>query len=143
MSQNRAIDFSDLTFQSAILNSLSAHIAVLDSAGTIVAVNLSWQSFADDNGLNDMSAGVGSNYLDVCRSARLDPSAREALGGLRAVIDRRLPSFYLKYACHSPSKVRWFAMRASPLLDHPDFIVVAHQDITEQVLARISPRQPR
>lgn len=143
MSHDRRSGFSELTFQSAILDSLSAHIAVLDSTGMIVAVNLSWQTFADENGLGDENAGIGSNYLDVCRTSEPDPTARQAHDGIRGVIDGRLPSFYLRYACHAPSQVRWFALRASPLRDHPSFVVVSHENITEQVLARISRRMSR
>lgn len=143
MSPDRTVDFSALTFQTAILDSLSAHIAVLDADGTIVAVNQSWKEFARANDLHANSAGVGSNYLDVCRSADPDPKALEALDGIRGVMSGRLPSFYLKYPCHSSSKLRWFALRASPLLDHENFVVVSHENITEQVLARISPRRPR
>ena len=143
MPQDRSVDFSALTFQTAILDSLSAHIAVLDAAGFIVAVNQSWKAFAEANGLGEDHAGVGTSYLNICRSADPDPKALEALDGIRGVMSGRLSSFYLKYPCHSPSELRWFALRASPLLDHEDFVVVSHENITEQVLARISPRAPR
>lgn len=143
MSHNRATRVSELTFQSAFLDSSGAHIAVLDSTGMIVAVNLSWQAFADENNLDDSSAGVGSNYLDTCRYADPDPSAMKALEGILRVINGRLRSFYLNYACHSPSEMRWFALRASPLPDNPNLVVVSHENITEQVLARMSPRPLR
>lgn len=143
MSQDQGINFSELAFQSAVLDSLSAHIAVLDSTGKIVAVNESWKAFANANSLKAENACVGSNYLEACRSAALDPSARDALNGICGVIDGRRRTFYLKYPCHSPWEMRWFALRASPLRDHPNFVVVSHEDITEQVLARIAPRIPR
>lgn len=143
MSPNDVNDFRALTFQSAVLDSLSSHIAVLDESGQIVAVNLSWKKFAEANGLEDSGAGVGSNYLDVCQSADPDPSALEALDGIRGVISGRLPFFYLRYPCHSSTEVRWFALRASPLVDHENYVVVAHENITEQVLSRISPRPRR
>ena len=143
MSQGRIVDFSALTFQTAILDSLSAHIAVLDAAGTIVAVNQSWEAFADANGLDSSEAGVGKNYLDVCRSADPDPRALTALNGICRVMRGHLASFYLKYPCHSPKTLRWFALRASPLLDHENYVVVSHENITQQVLERISPRPAR
>ena len=143
MSQGRIVDFSALTFQTAILDSLSAHIAVLDATGTIVAVNQSWQAFARENGLKEGRAGIGSNYLDVCRSADPDPKALQALEGINGVMSGRLSSFYMKYPCHSSAKLRWFVVRASPLLDHENFVVVSHENITEQVLERISPRPAR
>lgn len=38
-------------FTNSILNSLTAHIAVLDANGTIIAVNEAWRKFGDENGL--------------------------------------------------------------------------------------------
>lgn len=143
MREPREISFSELTFQTAILDSLLANIAVLDPTGEILAVNLSWKKFAKANQMEDSNLGVGANYLDACRSASLDPNARAALEGIRAVMKGERSSFYLKYPCHSPREVRWFALHASPLVDYPHFVVVSHENITEQVLARIGVRTPR
>ena len=143
MSQDQTINFSELTLEAAVLDSLAANIAVLDSKGFIVAVNLSWQTFAADNAMVGDDYGVGANYLDVCREAAPDPKALQAIAGIKGVIDGHLSSFYLKYPCHRPSETRWFSMRASPLRKHPNPVVVAHENITEQVLDRISPRPPR
>ena len=50
--------------QAAILNSLVAHIAVLDKRGGISAVNKPWLRFARENGVADMKRiGVGEDYL--------------------------------------------------------------------------------
>lgn len=143
MSEQREISHSELTFQTAILDSLLANIAVLDPTGEILAVNLSWKEFAKANQMNDANLGVGANYLDVCRSASLDPNARAALEGIRGVMKGGLSSFYHKYPCHSPRQVRWFVLRASPFIDYPHFVVVSHENITEQVLARIGVRPRR
>ena len=143
MSYQRGIDYSELTFRLAVVDSLSANIAVLDPAGRILAVNSSWKQFADENRLNDTKAGVGANYLDVCRSASLDPNARAALDGILGVMSGKLTSFYHKYPCHSPREARWFALRASPLVDYPNFVVVSHENITDQVLSRITVQPSR
>jgi PAS domain-containing protein len=143
VTQNQEINFSELTLEAAILDSLAANIAVLDSKGVIVAVNLSWQNFAADNAMVGDDYGVGVNYLDVCRGAAPDPKALQAIQGITDVMKGRRQSYYLQYPCHSPSETRWFALRASPLRNYPNYVVVAHENITEQVLARISPRAPR
>lgn len=143
MLEKREIIFSELTFRSAILDSISANIAVLDAAGEILAVNLCWQKFADANQMDNASLGIGANYLDVCRVAGLDPNARAALDGLLSVMRGHLSSFYHEYPCHSPQEKRWFALRASPLVDYPDFVVVSHENITERVLAQIFSAPPR
>ena len=51
------------------LDSLSAHIAVLDATGTIIAVNKAWRSFAQRSGYAGIDDGVGTNYLAVCEAA--------------------------------------------------------------------------
>ena len=58
-------------FNRAILDSLSAHIAVLDKAGNIIAVNEAWENFAESNCLEEQiaSTGVGQNYLRVCEKS--------------------------------------------------------------------------
>jgi len=128
--------FLDLTFESAILDSIPANIAVLGPSGEILAVNLGWQKFADANRMADNALlGVGANYLSVCRSAITDPNARSALQGIRRVMSGSLTSFYHEYPCHSPTEKRWFALRAAPLLDYPNYVVVSHENISEQVLA--------
>ena len=136
MTEDRDKAFCDLTFRSSILDSISANIAVIDSKGEVLAVNLSWQQFADANQMSDDALlGIGANYFDVCRAAATDPNARAAMKGIREVIRGRRSSFYHEYPCHSPTQQRWFALRATPLLDYPNFVVVSHEDITERILA--------
>ncbi|MBT8065828.1 MAG: PAS domain-containing protein [Gammaproteobacteria bacterium] len=144
MSQERQTDFCNLTFTSAILDSIPANIAVIDSTGKILAVNLSWQKFADANQMPDNALlGIGANYLDVCRAASADPNARAAMMGIIDVMRGRRTSFYHEYPCHSPSEQRWFALRAMPLIDYPRYVVVAHENITERISAEIAARPPK
>ena len=139
----RKIAFSNLTFERAILDSLAANIAVIDSRGEILAVNANWQEFAIANGMTDQTMGIGANYLDVCRSARADPNARAALEGILAVISRKRSFFYHEYPCHSPTEKRWFALQATPLVDYPDCVVVSHENITGWSTTERSVARPR
>ena len=126
-----------------ILDTLSAHIAVLDQSGQIVAVNQAWRQFAADNdGLLERT-GVGTNYLEICEKARGDYSdeARAVLTGLKSVLEGRIPHFRLEYPCHSPTEARWFLIHASPLRGPAGGIVTAHLVITERKLAEIAARQ--
>ncbi|MFO7641300.1 MAG: PAS domain S-box protein, partial [Candidatus Competibacteraceae bacterium] len=52
-----------------VLNSLTAHIAVLDAQGTIILVNDAWQRFAQENDGVDQRVGFGVNYLITCQNA--------------------------------------------------------------------------
>ncbi len=126
-------------FAQAILNSLTAHIAVLDRSGTILAVNDSWQRFAAEHGeCGDLRVGVGVNYLEVCRRA-CEPDAQEARAALagieRILADPQSAPFEMEYPCHSPDEHRWFLMRVSPLRGDEGGAVVSHMDITARKLA--------
>lgn len=136
MSKNHTVNFHKLTFRSAILNALPANVAVIDAGGEILAVNLGWQDFADANQMQDVSLGIGANYLDICRSAAEDPDAQAALKGIVDVIKGRRSNFYHEYPCHSPDEQRWFALRAAALIDNPDFVAVSHENITERISKR-------
>ena len=143
VSEENGTDFCDLTFRSSILDSIPANIAVIAPSGEILAVNLSWQEFADANQMSDdANLGIGANYFDVCRDASTDPNARAAMKGIREVIRGRRSSFYQEYPCHSPDEQRWFALRATPLIDYPYFVVVSHENITERMTAKIAGRTP-
>ena len=131
--------FYELTFEKAVLDSLAANIAVIDPHGEILSVNASWEQFALENKMHDASMGIGANYLHVCKAAITDPNARAALKGIRDVMKGRRATFYHEYPCHSPSRLRWFALRAAPLLDYPNFVVVSHEDITERKLRKEAP----
>ncbi len=127
-------------FKIAILNSLTAHIAVLDNSRTIVAVNEAWRRFALENGRESAADCVGLNYFEVCRQADLqgEREALEAINGIQAVLDGTQASFMLEYPCHSPDKKRWFVMTATPLSGETGGAVVSHTDITERKQAEMA-----
>jgi len=52
--------------QTAILDALASHIALVDADGIITAVNRAWRRFAVENHFPDSAFGVGQNYLMVC-----------------------------------------------------------------------------
>lgn len=133
-----ATKYTELTFRQAILDSLSANIAVVDPRGEILAVNASWEEFAKANEMTDGVMGIGANYLEVCRAAITDPNARAALEGILEVMNGKRPLFFHVYPCHSPWEKRWFAMRVTPLVDYPTYVVVSHENITDRFEAGIA-----
>ncbi|HET9223830.1 MAG TPA: hypothetical protein VFO07_15065, partial [Roseiflexaceae bacterium] len=68
LAENTALRESQQLLQST-LDALTIHIAILDQSGTIIGVNAAWRRFADDNGYDDSSYGVGINYLALCEAA--------------------------------------------------------------------------
>ncbi len=133
-------------FERAILDSLPAHIAVLNGRGDVVAVNKPWQRFAVENGCpKEDRVSVGANYLAVCRRAVAgqDAKAGEALAGIEAVLSGRQKRFVMEYPCNSPEEDRWFLMNAASLPEHMGGAIVSHLDITarrqkEQELHRLN-----
>jgi diguanylate cyclase (GGDEF)-like protein len=117
-----------------ILNSLDAHVAVLDAAGTVVAVNDAWLRYARENGGASMGF-VGTNYLAVCEKAARsgDAVAAAALKGIRAVMAGPQSSFRLEYPCAGPQASSWFVLGVTRLSrDTAASVVISHEDITEQ-----------
>ncbi|HUF16939.1 MAG TPA: PAS domain S-box protein [Thermoanaerobaculia bacterium] len=120
----------------AVIDSLAAHVAVIDQSGGIVAVNEAWRRFARANGGDALAEPAGVlNYLDVCRaSAIADPSLIHILDGLEQVLGGALSQFTTEYACHSNSEKRWFTLSATPLAGDSGGAVISHLDITERKL---------
>ena len=129
------------------LDSLSAHIAVLDASGLIVAVNNAWRVFARQSGYVGDDCGVGSNYLSVCEAGAGESSEAGATArALRDIIAGRRRDFRMEYPCTGPDGPRWFQLRITRP-EQPDIqrIVIAHEDITEvkegqEELARLTAR---
>ncbi len=121
-----------------VLNSLSAHIAILDENGWILETNQAWKNFARVNDYQVRPEGQRINYLQICDAASGESAdrSREVADGIRAVIAGEIAEFVLDYPCHSPDAKRWFYMRAirmSP--NHPPRVVVSHEDITPLKIA--------
>jgi PAS domain S-box-containing protein len=115
------------------LDSLSAHVAVLDAAGTIIAVNKAWRSFARRSGYVGDDDGVGTNYLAVCEgSAPFSKDAAATAKALRDILKGRRSEFRMEYPCTGPDGPRWFQLRITrPEPQAAPRIVIAHEDITE------------
>jgi PAS domain S-box-containing protein len=125
-------------YNRALLDSVQAHIAILDKNGVIVSVNDAWKEFAESNrtksGQLPDNIDVGANYLAVCRdsSGEFSEQAAVALDGIRSVLNGSVRSFSLEYPCHSPDIQRWFIMTVEPLLTLDGGAVVTHIDISKR-----------
>jgi two-component system NarL family sensor kinase len=115
------------------LDSLSAHVAVLDATGTIIAVNKAWRLFAQQSGYVGDDDGVGTNYLAVCEGgAAVSGDAAATATALRDILKGRRSEFRMEYPCIGPDGPRWFQLRITrPEPQEAPRIVIAHEDITE------------
>ena len=130
-------------FVLGVVNSLAAHIAIVDQAGRIVAVNQQWRNFATNNGASPKAVGEGANYLAVCKAAvPKDADIAIIAARLNDVLAGRCDGFQYEYPCHSPTEARWFAMQVTAFAgaDHRQ-AVVAHTDITQRKLAENAVRE--
>ncbi|MDJ0848932.1 MAG: ATP-binding protein [Myxococcota bacterium] len=130
-------------FLRATLDALDANIAVLDEAGTIVAVNAAWEAFARDNGMPHGWTGVGESYLEVCDRAtgRDAAEAQAAAAGIREVLAKKRGRFLLEYPCHGPRAERWFNLRVTRFADGGPHAVVAHENVSERKRAELAVRR--
>jgi diguanylate cyclase (GGDEF)-like protein/PAS domain S-box-containing protein len=127
--------YSESAKQAAIIDSLNAHIALLDAQGQVIIVNEAWRQFGSANLLKSQDFGVGLNYLEICDST-LDEHASEAQQvamGIRSVLTGQAKSFSLEYSCHSPTEQRWFLLTVSPLAgERLSGAVIMHRNISER-----------
>jgi diguanylate cyclase (GGDEF)-like protein/PAS domain S-box-containing protein len=142
----QALLASKVFFQ-ATIDSVSAQICVIDDAGKIVAVNMAWQEFCQENHPQpeQCTTFLGHDYL-ATSEATFAPEASDAAAmtaGIRQVLDGEATEFILEYRSLRPTQERWFQAKVTRFRDSSRNIVVAHQDITErkQTLSLLEARE--
>lgn len=127
-----------MQYAAAVLDAMSARVAVLSAAGIVVAVNQAWRSAARHGGYLHPAAGVGIDYLAVCRSALAagDAHVEGVADGIRAVLSGSASRYEHEYPCHEPDGTQhWFTMRASACHFRDAAAIVVHEEITSRVIA--------
>lgn len=115
-----------------LLNALPANIAVLDTSGTILAVNEAWERFAAANGFVGDSYGVGLNYLHICDAATSSEDAAHVAQGIRKILDGTMRAFSYEYESSSPCLHRWFRVVVTPMQRHRTHgAVVMHLNVSD------------
>lgn len=128
----------------SILNSLTAHFAVIDKQGNIVAVNDAWQRFAQESCRECAdTVCIGSNYLTIWQHAitESEPATQAALAGIQSVLSGAENYFELEYPCSSPTQERWFSMTVTPLKNNEGGAIVSHTDISDRKRAELALRK--
>jgi DNA-binding CsgD family transcriptional regulator len=117
----------------AVINSLSAHIVILDENGVILETNRAWKAYSVKNGMPEDIAFKGMNYLGVCDTSVGDDAldARNVATGIRKVINGEITEFLFDYPCHTEDSRNWYYMRAIRMSDtKPIRVIISHEDIT-------------
>jgi DNA-binding CsgD family transcriptional regulator len=126
------LNFSD-ELARTVINSLSAHIAILDENGVILETNKAWQIYAIKSGLPETHDHIGVNYLNICEATAGSEAADagKVAQGIRAVIRGDLEEFLYDYPCHSEDGPHWYYMRTIRMAGpDPIRVVVSHEEIT-------------
>lgn len=125
-------------YAQTILDSISAHVAILDRDGNILETNRAWKKFAEENQLQVRPETMNVNYLEVCETSGGDYNEFGFVSkGIRDVISGRKKEFALDYPCHSREEKRWFYMRVVRTPGPGPFrIVVSHENITALKVAQ-------
>lgn len=116
-----------------VLDSLSAHIAILDENGVVLDTNRAWREFAWRSGMPEGYDSIGDNYLTICDAAQDEDGdhAHAVAAGIRDVIDGRVNEFLHDYPCHDEHSPHWYYVRVIRMSgDGPLRVVVSHEEIT-------------
>ena len=133
---NKVVDNSSLftdELARTVLNSLSAHIAILDENGVILETNEAWRNYAVRNGMPQDYDDRGTNYIAICDATKGEESedACKVAEGIRAVIRGELEEFLYDYPCHSEDGPHWYYMRVIRMTESgPTRVVASHEEIT-------------
>ncbi|MEE4177767.1 MAG: hypothetical protein V2I46_09675, partial [Bacteroides sp.] len=97
--QNKQSDLFRDELARTVLNSLSAHIAILDREGLILETNTAWQLYAIRNGMPADYDARGTNYLNICDVSKGGGAtdARKVAEGIRGVIRGDIEEFLYDY----------------------------------------------
>ena len=135
-------------FNRGTLDSLSAHIAILEADGMIITTNRAWDDFAKQNSPNyrALSLGAGANYLEVCDRAvaQGNTDAAAISQAIRNIVADQQKESLLHYACHSPTEDRWFLCNLSRFPgEGPVRVAVSHENVTALKQAQIAAEASR
>ena len=126
-------------FLRSALDALSAHIAIIDASGRVLAANKAWKDFADQYSRHAMRCGENTNYFTAQQTFKFDNNkeamnAENFAAGVRDVLDNEKDIFEMEYSlsCGSLGKL-WFHGRITPFPGGGERrVVVAHENTTER-----------
>jgi len=129
--------------KSAILQSLTSGVAVIDRSGRLLQINDRWMHFA--NGSPWMKAPLGSNLLERCWAAFEvgDRVAGDIVAGVGAVLEGSRSQFIVEHRTDTDVAAGWWALNAVPLNRPEGGAVLTCADITELRRAEMDAERSR
>lgn len=131
--EQQAADAQRLFYQ-GILDSVDAHVCVIDETGQILYVNDAWRQFALDNQLTWPDAGLHANYFDVLPETNQAsaPDQARLRADLEALLAGTTSHVAHEFPCHSKREQRWFELRAKRFgFQDQVRVVILHDPITD------------
>ena len=120
-----------------LIEAMTDEVVILDATGEIVAVNMAWKIFCEENGGDAGSHYVGANYFDICKAAVMDSvvQAETVLDGLRQAL-RTGAAFEGEYPCDGPGVRRWFQLNANRMtIQGAPCLLLQHRNVTTRRMA--------
>jgi PAS domain S-box-containing protein len=120
----------------ALLDSLLAHIAIVDQEGIILDANEAWKSFNTKNGIIKRS-DIGTNYfLDLQHAVELgNDYALKFILGMKKVLQGDDDSFSLTYPLQTENDTFWFKLTLRPCNKDKTQFIMIHEDVSSSVQA--------
>ena len=121
------------------VDALTAHVAILDPRGVVIAVNRAWCDMIAERAPDLPDSGLGAEYVAISGAAR-GREGEAVARGIKAVVQGKRAGFAYTYRFGDPE--RWFQV-VLRRFDHAGEArtVVAHEDITDATLAQRSLRE--
>lgn len=124
-------------FQRAILDAISAQVAVLDQGGMILQTNATWRNYLSDCAIEE---SVGKSYLTLLETIfAVDPSTLSAVAsGMAELVTAGAPHFSLPMPLQSRCGRWWFTLRITAVHDAARRVVATHEDVTALKCAELA-----
>jgi len=135
-----ALQRSELVRRS-ILDSLASRLALVDGAGTVLAVNKAWEQFdTHRTAMRAPTPAPGANYLQALEAAAAAGHlfARDLGRGIQAVSRRESPCFSMEYRLDVDAAPHWYTAKVMPLEGSSRDVVVSHRDVTDRMMAHLA-----
>ncbi len=122
-------------FARSTVDALSAQIAILDSAGAIVATNRSWRESGTSEESIIARVKDGTNYLAICDSlaGRGQQDAAAIADAIRSVTTEQRGEACVEYCGQIAGETRWYSCKVTRFPGNAKVrVVMSHEDITQR-----------
>ena len=123
-------------FNRAVLDSMTANIAVLDNVGRVRTLNCSWHEFVlespDLPAESQFRVEIGADYPEASErgASLLSEGSGDAAEGIRNVLNGKEGDYSEEFCIKMSGVSRWFYMLVSPLKTREGGAVVSHTEIS-------------